>query len=59
MARISANEDFRQLDPARRRPVFGSWRDEKVEDPFDDPKVRQRIAELIIQAATKEKPYPG
>jgi hypothetical protein len=30
-----------------------SWRDEKVEDPFDDPKVRQRIADLIIRSVVK------
>jgi hypothetical protein len=32
---------------------LGAWREQPVAQPFDDPKVRRRIAELIIEAAAK------
>jgi hypothetical protein len=32
---------------------LGAWREQAIADPFDDPKVRRRIAELIIDAAVK------
>ena len=37
------------------RPEYypASWRDEKVENPFDDPKVRRRVADLIIRSVVK------
>lgn len=38
--------------PSERIPA--SWRDEKVEDPFDDLKIRQRMAELIVRAALRD-----
>ena len=34
--------------------IPASWRDEKVEDPFDDLKIRQRMAELIVRAALRD-----
>jgi len=42
----SARQDGRALD-------LGAWREQAVAGPFDDPKVRRRIAELIIDAAAK------
>ncbi len=46
------NEGMRNDDPQSRLGL-DSWRDQNVEDPFDDPRVRQRISELIIRAIVK------
>lgn len=52
------NKSDRQNErPARPEFPLESWRDEKVEDPFDDPKVRKRIAELIIRSVVKPGPF--
>lgn len=44
-------------DPARPNRLASwpdrSWRDEKIEDPFDDLRIRQRMADLISQSALK------
>jgi hypothetical protein len=56
MAWFSANNNnsnARNDGSARPDLVPASWRDEKVADPFDDPKVRQRIAEMIIRSVVK------
>ena len=42
-------------DPPRPVAVPPSWRDEKIEDPFDDLNIRQRMAELIVRAALREQ----
>ncbi len=47
------NSNTRNDGSARPGLVPASWRDEKVEDPFEDPKVRQRIAELINRSVVK------
>lgn len=47
----------RNEDPVRPDLAPASWREEKVEDPFDDPKVRKRIAELIIRSVVKPGAY--
>jgi hypothetical protein len=47
------NTNGRNDDSGRPDSIPASWRDEKVEDPFDDPKVRQRIAEMIIRSVVK------
>lgn len=44
-------------DSARTDRIPASWRDEKVEDPFDDPKVRKRISELIIRSVIKPSQF--
>jgi hypothetical protein len=38
--------------PSDRIPA--SWRDETVEDPFEDLRIRQRMAELIVRAALRD-----
>lgn len=41
-----ARQNGRELD-------LGAWREQAIADPFEDPKVRRRIAELIIDATVK------
>jgi hypothetical protein len=49
--------DSRNDDPGR--PASGAWRDQKVDDPFEDPKVRQRIAEMIVRATARPDKFGG
>ena len=49
----NSNSSARNDGSVRPDVVPTSWRDEKVADPFDDPKVRQRIAEMIIRSVVK------
>jgi hypothetical protein len=47
----------RNEGPVRPDPLPASWRDEKVEDPFDDPQVRKRIADVIIRSVIKPNTF--
>jgi len=42
----------------RERPADDAMRDVDLENPFDDPEVRQRIAELIARCARNAKKLP-
>ena len=50
-------EDFYGRDQAHGGRASSSWREEQVDDPFEDPKVRQCIAELIIRAVVRTDRY--
>jgi hypothetical protein len=54
MPRHAHHTEWTDSDAADRtsRDIFS---DVITEDPFDDPEVRQRIAELIARSARKEK----
>jgi hypothetical protein len=57
MSNFSSDAKRQNGDPARPDSGLASWRDQKVADPFDDPKVRQRVAELIIRAVAKPERF--
>jgi hypothetical protein len=49
----STNNNEGHPDDDARSFDLGTWRHAQVEDPFEDPRVRQRISELIIRAVVK------
>ena len=54
---LSTGANRRDDDSAWPRGIPAAWRDEKIEDPFDDLKIRQRMADLISRSALKsDKP---
>ena len=58
MSRFFSNgATLRDDDPPRLDRALASWRDEKIEDPFDDLKIRQRMAELICRSALQTNKF--
>jgi hypothetical protein len=53
MSNFFDSSDRRDDDLAPGPMDLHGWRSQHVENPFDDPKVRQRMAELIVRSAMK------
>lgn len=47
------DDDRPANEPVRPKLNLGAWREQGVENPFEDPKVRARIAEAIVQPLLK------
>lgn len=48
-----SNSDRPAEEPVRPRLDLGAWREQPVEDPFEDSKVRARIGEAIVRPMLK------